>query len=132
MGEKIAEETNKTTGQRVLSVDGSTIVETSAKGIGTMLGVQYQSLVTYTGKMLENGTIAGNGIGLMMGKGGEHATFTAKGVGKFDQKGGISWRGMFHIQSTHAKWSRLTSVATVFEYEVDPEGNGKGILTEVK
>ena len=131
LGEKIADETNKTTSQRVLSVEGGLAkMETTAQGKGTMLGVDYHSQVTYTGQLRADGTLFGEGKGIMMGKGGEAATFVASGVGKFTQSGGVSWRGAFFFQSGHAKWTRLNSIATMFEYEVDAEGNGKGSLHE--
>ena len=132
LGEKIGEETSKTIGRRVLTVDGAPVVETSGQGTGTLLGVQYQTMVTYTGKLQADGTIAGEGLGVLMGKGGENACFTAKGVGRFTPTGGVSWRGAFFFQSAHSKWTRLNSIATMFEYEIDAEGNGKGNFTEWK
>src|SRR5437899_3087664 len=119
IGEKLGEDTGKTTGRRVLSVDGGPVIETSGTGTGTMLGVQYHSFVTYTGKMQADGTIAGEGIGVMMGKGGENASFTAKGVGRLLPAGGVSWRGAFFFQTTATKWTRLNSIATLFEVEID-------------
>jgi hypothetical protein len=113
-------------------VDGAPVIETSAQAVGTLLGVQYQSMVTYTGKLQADGTIAGEGMGVVMGKGGENATFTAKGVGKFTPTGGVSWRGAFFFQSANTKWARLNSIAAMFEYELDAEGSGKGSLTEWK
>jgi hypothetical protein len=132
LGEKLGDETSKTTGQRVVTVDGSPVVETSAKGSGTILGVQYHSIVTYTGTLQPDGTLAGEGRGVFMGSGGEHATFTAKGVGTFTKTGGVSWRGAFFFRSTHAKLARLNTIATLFEYEVDASGDGKGSFHEWK
>ena len=130
LGEKISEETIKTTGRRVTSVEGEPIVETSAQGVGNLFGVDYQMMVTYTGKLRADGVIAGQGRGVLMGKGGETATFTAQGLGKFNQQGGISWRGMSFIQSSHPKWSRLNAIPAAWEYELDAEGNGPGTLHE--
>ena len=132
LGEKIAEETSKTTGRRVLTVDGAPIIETSAQGTGKLLGVEYRSMVTYTGKLRADGVIDGEGIGVLMGAGGEHATFTARGLGKFTQSGGVSWRGMFFLQSAHSKWSRVNSIPAAFEYELDANGDGTGTLHEWK
>ena len=132
IGEKLGEENSKTIGRRVISVEGAPVVETSAQGTGTILGVQYRSFVTYTGKLQADGTLAGEGKGVFMGKGGETATFTAKGVGKFTPTGGVSWRGAFFFQTGHAKWTRLNAIATLFEYEVDAEGDGKGTFQEWK
>jgi hypothetical protein len=132
LGEKIGEETSKTIGRRVLTVEGGPVVETSAQATGKLLGVEYQSMVTYTGKLQADGTIAGEGLGVLMGKGGEHAKFTAKGVGKFTPAGGVSWRGAFFYQTAHTKWTRLNTIVAMFEYEVDAEGDGRGNFTEWK
>lgn len=130
LGEKIGEDTSKTTGRRVLSVDGAPVIETSGTGTGTMLGVPFQSFVTYTGKLQPDGTLAGEGIGVLMGSGGESATLSAKGVGKFTATGGVSWRGAFFIKSSHEKLARLNSIATLFEIEIDAAGDGKGSYYE--
>lgn len=130
LGEKIAEETSKTTGCRVLSVDGNPVMETSMQGTGTLLGVACDSQITYTGALQSDGTIAGDGIGVYMGKGGESATFTAKGVGKPSANGSVSWRGALFIRSPHSKWARLNTIVALFEYEVDATGDGRGFLQE--
>jgi hypothetical protein len=132
LGEKIAEETITTTGRRVLSIDGEPVIETSATATGKLFGVDYQTMVTYTGRLRADGIIAGEGRGVLMGKGGEHATFTAQGVGKFTQNGGVSWRGMSFIQSAHPKWSRVNGIPAAWEYELDAQGNGHGTLHEWK
>lgn len=132
LGEKIAEETSRTIGKRVLSVDGAPVLETSATGTGKLLGVEYQSNVTYTGKLRPDGTIMGEGHGVIMGKSGEAATFVGQGIGKMVSNGGTSWRGVFFIQSAHAKWSRLNTTPAMFEYEIDADGNGRGTFHEWK
>jgi hypothetical protein len=57
LGEKISDETFKTTGRRVLTVEGEPVMETSAQAIGKLYGVDYQMFVTYTGKLRADGVI---------------------------------------------------------------------------
>ena len=131
MGEKIGDETSKMISQRVISVEGGLpTLENSSKGTGTLLGVQYQSQATYTGKLRPDGTLFGEGQGLLMGKGGENATWVGQAVGKVTQNGGVSWRGSFIFQTTHAKWARLNTICVPFEYEIDANGDGKGHMHE--
>ncbi len=130
IGEKIGEETSKTMGRRVLSVDGNPVIESSAHGSGTLLGVAYDTDMTYTAKLQPDGSLVGEGIGVLMGKGGETATFTAQGVGKLTASGGVSWRGSLYHRSSHSRWSRLNTIVAMFEYEVDAAGDGKGFVQE--
>jgi len=132
LGEKIGEETSKTTGRRVLNVEGHPVVETSAQGTGTIFGNPYKVLATYNGKLQPDGTLDGHGIGVLMGNNGEHATWTGNGLGRFNASGGVSWRGQFVFRTTHPKWTRLNGCVAAFEYEIDGEGNGKGQFTEWK
>ena len=46
--------------------------------------------------------------------------------------GGVSFRGALFLYSTSPKWQRLNAVASLFEYEVDPDDSFKGVLTEWK
>ena len=39
-------------------------------------------------------------------------------------------RGAFHFQTNSDKLSRLNSLAGVFEYDIDPDGNSKGKIWE--
>jgi len=48
LGEQIGEEKGKVTARRVLSIDGGTKVEVSFQSNGKLLGVEHQSMVTYT------------------------------------------------------------------------------------
>ncbi len=57
---------------------------------------------------------------------------------KIDEESGkvtshrVSHRGAVYYQSASPKWTRLNSVAGVFEYEVDAQGNTRSQLYEWK
>jgi hypothetical protein len=133
LGDKLGNVTGKVVLRRVLS-SGSSVARTEStqRGTGTLLGVEYQDMSTYESELRPDGTLLGTGQGIYMGKGGEVATWTGQGVGTASKGGGVSLRGAIYLYSTSAKWQRLNAVASVFEYEVDADDNYKGTLTEWK
>jgi hypothetical protein len=50
-------------------------------------------------------------------------TWKGSGVGKFNEKGGVTYRGAIYFQSGVERLLRLNSVATIFEYETDANDN---------
>ncbi len=132
LGEQIGEEKGKVTVRRVLSTDGGAKVEVSLQSSGKLLGVEHQSTITYTAAVRPDGTVYGEAQGVVTGKGGERATFKAQGAGKILDGGGVSYRGAQYFYSDSPKLSRLNSIAVVFEYEADAEGNTKSKLWEWK
>ena len=133
LGEKIGEEMGKMIGQRVLpSEGGPPKVETSFQQMGKILGVDETDIGTYESVMRPDGTLFGAGQGVIMGKGGETATWNGGGVGIIKPDGSISFRGAIYYQSAHPTWARLNRVAGVFEYEQDVNGNTKGQIWEWK
>jgi hypothetical protein len=132
-GEKINEETGKVTSQRVLpNPGGGPKMETSFQASAKLLGVEATDTGTYSSLVRPDGTLYGEGQGIMMGKNGELATWVGQGVGTMKKDGSVSYRGALYYQSSTAKWSRLNSVAVIFEYEVDPQGNTRAQLWEWK
>jgi hypothetical protein len=132
IGEQIGEETGKVMARRVLSVDGGTKVEVSLQSTGKLLGVQTRSTVTYWAGVRPDGSLYGEAQGLVVGQGGERATFKAQGVGKLLDGGAVSYRGAQYFYSDSPKLSRLNSIAGVFEYEADADGNTKSKIWEWK
>jgi len=123
-GEKIGEESGKVTSRRVLpNPGGSPKMETSAQTDSTLLGVKATNTITYWSVVRPDGTLYGEGQGIVMGKEGDLATWVGQGVGTIKEDGAVSYRGAVYYQSSSAKWSRLNSVAAIFEHEVDAEGN---------
>ncbi len=132
-GDKIGEESGKVTSQRVLpNSGGSPKMETSFQANLMLLGVEARDTGTYWSVVRPDGTLYGEGQGIVMGKEGELATWTGQGVGTIKKDGAVSYRGAVYYQSSSARWSRLNSVAAIFEYEVDAQGNTRAQLWEWK
>jgi hypothetical protein len=133
LGEKISEGTGKVTGQRVLpNPNGGPKMETSFQQSGRLYGVEFSDNGTYIAVLRTDGTLFGEGQGVTMGKDGELATWTGQGVGKIGKDGVISYRGAVYFHSATPKWSRLNSVAALFEYEIDAQGNTRSQTFEWK
>ena len=132
IGEQIGEETGKVISRRVVSVDGGAKVEISLQTTGRLLGVETRSTITYAAGVRPDGSLYGEAQGLVVGKGGERATFKAHGVGKLLDGGAVSYRGAQYFYSDSPKFSGLNRIAVVFEYEADAEGNTKTKLFEWK
>jgi hypothetical protein len=126
LGEKIGESTGQSVPPRVLHVPGGfPKMEISSRGAGKLLGIDTTENITYEVTMRADGTVYGQGVGLVMGKGGEAAQLEGHGVGTLKPGGGVSWRGAFFYHSTASAWKRLNAVAVVFEAEIDAAGNSK-------
>jgi hypothetical protein len=124
LGEKIGECSGKITGRRVLAnPGGAPKMETSFESTGHMLGIEEKEIGTYWSVRRPDGTLYGEGQGVNMGKGGETASWVGQGVGTLKKDGGVSYRGAIYYQSSSPTWSRLNGFATLFEYEVDAQGN---------
>jgi len=133
VGDKLGNVLGKVVLRRVLSAGPATTrTESTQQGAGTLLGVDFRETSTYESELRPDGTVFGSGQGIYMGSKGEMATWIGQGVGGFTKSGGVSFRGAIYLYSTSAKWKRLNSVASVFEYEVDADGNYKGTLLEWK
>ncbi len=132
LGEKIGEFTGKTVGVRIIDAIAGK-VETSAQENGKLLGIEGSTLVTYVATMRPGGTMAGEGQGVFMTRDGEHASFFASGCGKPTGKGSAAtWRGSLVFSTPSTKLARLNSVAVLFEYDIDENGNSQGRFWEWK
>jgi len=133
LGEKIGEGTGKVTSQRVLpNPGGGPKMETSFQGTGSLLGVSETETATYVAVARPDGSLFGEGQGIVMSKEGDVATWTGQGVGTFKKDGSLAYRGAVYVQSASPKWARLNSIAVVYEYEVDAQGNTRSQLHEWK
>lgn len=122
LGELLGETTGKRIVRRVLSTEPPT-VEVSFEDSGKMLGVGTTGFGTYTAVIRIDGTIVGEGAGITTTQDGEAITWKGSGLGTFKEHGAISYRGILYYWTTSEKLARLNTVAGVFEYEVDPQGN---------
>ena len=79
LGEKLGGETGKVTSQRVLAnPGGAPKMETSFQATGTLLGASETNVGTYWAVVRPDGTLYGEGQGVVMGKGGEMASWGGK------------------------------------------------------
>jgi len=133
LGDKLGGEAGKVTARRVLpNPGGPPKLEISFEARGTMLGVAGSDVATYSSMMRPDGTIYGEGQGVLMGQGGEMATWVGQGVGTLKKDGSVSYRGAVYYSTATQAWLRLNNVAAVFEYEVDAQGNTKSEIWEWK
>jgi hypothetical protein len=132
LGEQIGESRGKRTGRRVLSVDNGFSVEVAFETAGKLLGIETNEVGTYTSGSRPDGTLYGEGQGVILGADGSNATWKGSGVGKFAGGGAVSYRGAVYYSTASPKLARLNSVAAIFEFEVDAEGNTHSKLWEWK
>ena len=122
IGELISETTGKRIVRRVSSDDPAT-VEVSFEDSGKAFGAQTTGFGTYTSVIRPDGSIFGEGQGLIMTQDGEGVAWKGGGIGKFGPNGAVSYRGMLFFHTTSQKMARANNVCGAFEYEVDPKGN---------
>jgi hypothetical protein len=133
LGEQIYEAHGKRTGRRVLSTDGDGFkVEVSFEATGKLLGFEAFEIGTYWSVSRPDGTLYGEGQGVVLTPDGGMATWKAGGIGKFVGGGAVSYRGAVYYTTATPKLARLNAVAGVFEYDVDVEGNTHTKLWEWK
>jgi len=133
LGDKIGEESGKVTSQRALpNPGGAPKMETSFQMTGTLLGVGHKTTGTYCSMVRPDGTLFGDGQGIVMSNEGEMATWVGQGVGTIKKDGSVNYRGAIYYQTSATKWARLNSVAVVFEYELDAQGNTRAQMWEWK
>ena len=107
-------------------------METTFQATGSILGVGHKTTGTYTSEMRPDGTLYGEGQGIVMNSEGGGATWVGSGVGTIKKDGSVSYRGAIYYQTSAAKWTRLNGMAAVFEYDVDPQGNARSQIWEWK
>jgi hypothetical protein len=132
LGELIGESQGKRTGRRVLSVDGGFKVEVAFESIGKVLGIDVNEIGTYWSASRPDGSLYGEGQGVVITHDGEAATWKGQGVGRFVGGGAVSYRGAVYYSSASPKLARLNTVAAIFEFEVDASGNTQSKLWEWK
>src|ERR1700730_1893762 len=116
LGEKIGEETGKVTLQRTLaSAGGGPRMETSFQATGSILGVGHKTTGTYTSEKRPDGTLYGEGQGIVMTSEGGRGTGIVRGVIRIKNVESVSYRGAIYYQTSAAKWARLNGMAAVFE-----------------
>lgn len=123
LGDVLGEEQGEITGMRVLpSEDGLPAMEASFQGEGTLLGSAAKDMGTYESYVRLDGTLFGDGQGIIMTPDGETVTWHGQGIGHFTDSGGVNWRGAIYYQTAAAKFARLAGTVGVFEFDTDEKG----------
>jgi len=135
LGDKIGEESGQIIGQKVLPPDGDNPqFEATYQGRGTILGFETTVMITYSSVALPDGTLHGEGRGVLLTQTGARVNIKGEGIGR--PKGSsptvVSWRGNFYYVTPSEALARLNSVVAVFEYEIDENGNVQGTIWEWK
>ena len=123
LGDQIQESRGKRIVRRVLPAEGAFKVEVTFESAGKLLGFDANEFGTYVSSPRADGTLFGEGQGVVQTKDGDIASWKGSGVGKFVGAGSVSYRGAIYYSSASPKLARLNSVAAVFEFESDAAGN---------
>lgn len=134
LGEQIGEGSGRLTQRRVLPSEGAgPKVEASFQQTEKLLGVEAIDMGTFTSVVRPDGSLLGEGQGVIMAKDGDMASWTGQGVGRFTGRGtAVSWRGALYYQTASPGLARLNSVAAIFEFEVDENDNTMAKVWEWK
>jgi hypothetical protein len=120
----IGEEQGRVTLTRVLPGSGlGPEMEVSFQSNGVLLGVQTNDIGTFLATARPDGSLFGDGQGLVTTPDGEVATWRGQGIGR--KRGGgtaMAWRGAIFYQTTCERLVALNGMAVVFEFDVDEQG----------
>ena len=95
----------------------------SFQASGTVLGIHVNDMGTYVSVARPDGTLFGEGQGIIMTDEGEVVTWRGQGVGRLTGHGmAASWRAAVFGQATSERLARLNAVAGVIEFDVDESG----------
>lgn len=132
LGELLYEETGNTTGIRVLPPEGGAVnVEVSLQAAGRIQGVEHTSMWTYSSATRADGSIFGEGHGVLTTADGDVLRLVGRGSAQSGGPGSpINYRGAVHFQTSSKKFARLNGIAGVFEYNVSADGSTAGKFWE--
>lgn len=131
LGDVLGESKGRRIVRRVLSSDPLR-VEVSFEDTGTMLGIATTGMGTYTSEGRPDGSLYGEGQGVMITADGEPILWRGSGVGKLLAGGAISYRGILYYRTPSQKLAPLNNACGVFEYDVDAVGNTTSKVWEWK
>ena len=132
LGEQIGEMRGKRSARRVISADTIFKAEVSFEDSGKLMGIQGGNVATYCATSRPDGTLYGEGQGVFLTVGGESIAWKGIGTGRFTGGGAVSYRGGLVFTTASQKLAHLNSIAGVFEFEVDADGNTHSKIWEWK
>jgi hypothetical protein len=134
LGEILGQESGKLTGMRVLPSDGpGPKMESSFQANARIVGLDGTDTGTYWAVVQPDGSLFGDGQGVLMTADGGMATWRGQGVGRLTGRGSaVNWRGAIYYQTASRQLARLNGVAAVYEFNVDENGNTQAQIWEWK
>jgi hypothetical protein len=119
----LGQEEGRIAGRRVLPGSGtSPDLEVSFEASGVVLGIQINDVGTFIATARPDGSLFGEGQGIMTTPDGETATWRGQGIGRRSGGTGTAWRGILFFQTACERLVALNRMAVVFEFDVDGEG----------
>ena len=130
----IGEEQGRTTLTRVLPGNGAgPVMEVSFQANGVILGVQTNDLGTFLASARPDGSLFGDGQGIVMTPDGEVATWRGQGLGRKVGAGtAMAWRGAIFYQTACERLIALNGMAVVFEFDINEHGETRSKSWEWK
>jgi hypothetical protein len=127
----LGQEEGRISGQRVLPGSGiSPDLEVSFEASGVILGIRTSGVGTYAATPRTDGSLFGEGQGVMTTPDGEIATWRGQGIARRASATGANWRGAMYFQTACERLVALNGMAVVFEFDVDSEGKTKAKFWE--
>jgi hypothetical protein len=122
LGDKLGQESGQVIGTRILASDAGPRMETTIQMQGSVLGVDTNDTATYWSMLRPDGTMYGEGSGIVMTAEGP-ATWRGAGVGHPSGEGlGGTFRGAIYYETTAPSLERLNHCAAVYEFVIDADG----------
>ena len=96
------------------------------------MGVNGFEVGTYSSSPKSDGSLGGVGEGVIALDDGATITWTGVGAGRLSPGGAVRYVGAICFTTSAAKYASLNSIAGVFEFEVDAQGNTHSKIWEWK
>jgi len=134
LGDVLYEETATDMQVRELGSDeNGDKVEVMLQTAGEIQGVAHTAAWTYWSLTRPDGTIYGEGTGVMTTADGDVINLIGNGTCKAAaEDGSISYRGSIHFHTAAEKFAALNGSTGVHEYDVSPDGTTKTKVWEWK
>ena len=133
LGELVLEDSGQITGIRVLSTDASgTTLELNLQLSGTIRGVGQNTLWTYTMLQRPDGSLYGQGNGVLTTVNGDVIHLIGAGSGKANPGGTVRFCTMLHPHGATGQNADLNAIGLAGEYEVAADGTATNKCWEWK
>jgi len=133
LGQLVLEDSGQITGIRVLSTDASgTTLELNLQLSGTIRGVGQNTLWTYTMLQRPDGSLYGQGNGVLTTDNGDVIHLIGSGSGKANPGGTVRFCTMLHPHGATGQNADLNAIGLAGEYEVAADGTATNKCWEWK